>query len=354
MTTTQTLKGSELNVVQWQVTGHSQPLSTSYAHHMIDQIADIGTAKLVIRGDNPMQRKDLFSLIDYATSRNISVSLATEGIAKMSVRAAANARDAGISRWAIRMNTWPDLLDTLSAFRISELRPFRAGYLLADHDVPIEIDTTVTNANLKHLEQIADIAQYVFGAKTWNVEMGTPSKRVMSRQMVTADQAEHLLRWMYKETSMRTIQITTTDAPFYERIMLQERSKQSHDRSMPDADREITDDQLVTIGAQKIPHDGNGEIFISHQGDVYPSEHLPLIVGNIRKHELGDVYEHSPLLQELRTGDRLHGKCSECVFRNVCGGSRARAFAMTGDYMAADPLCAYVPTLMRSPLSPIQ
>jgi radical SAM protein with 4Fe4S-binding SPASM domain len=89
--------------------------------------------------------------------------------------------------------------------------------------------------------------------------------------------------------------------------------------------------------------DGNGFVFVSATGDVAPSGFLPIYAGNIREKPLLEIYRHSPLFQELRNKDLLKGKCGACEYRYVCGGSRARAFAETGDYLASEPRCAYVP-----------
>lgn len=94
-------------------------------------------------------------------------------------------------------------------------------------------------------------------------------------------------------------------------------------------------------------NDGNGFVFISHRGDIYPSGFLPLSAGNVRTHDLVDVYRNSPLFHDLRDVTKLEGKCGVCEFRAVCGGSRARAYATTGNYLASDPYCAYIPARVR-------
>lgn len=90
-------------------------------------------------------------------------------------------------------------------------------------------------------------------------------------------------------------------------------------------------------------NDGNGFVFVSHIGEVYPSGFLPIACGNVRERPLADIYRHHPTFVALRDPDRLKGKCGACEYRTVCGGSRARAYAVTGDPLASDPSCAYVP-----------
>ena len=89
--------------------------------------------------------------------------------------------------------------------------------------------------------------------------------------------------------------------------------------------------------------DGRGVVFVSHTGEVFPSGFLPLSVGSVRALPLSEIYRTSPLLRALRDRDRLGGRCGRCEYRQVCGGSRAQAYAVTGDPLAEDPTCPYQP-----------
>ncbi|MGO9434070.1 MAG: SPASM domain-containing protein, partial [Terracidiphilus sp.] len=90
-------------------------------------------------------------------------------------------------------------------------------------------------------------------------------------------------------------------------------------------------------------NDGKGFVFISHKGEVFPSGFLPLAAGNIREQELAPIYRDSPLFRDLRDTSKLQGKCGSCEFKEICGGSRARAYALTGNPHAEEPCCSYVP-----------
>jgi radical SAM protein with 4Fe4S-binding SPASM domain len=103
---------------------------------------------------------------------------------------------------------------------------------------------------------------------------------------------------------------------------------------------------LSGFGKARAPlgiNDGKGFVFVSHIGEIQPSGFLPITPGNVRTHELLEVYQHSPVFRELRDTRLLKGKCGRCEYRNICGGSRARAYALTGDYLGEEPLCAYEP-----------
>ncbi len=104
----------------------------------------------------------------------------------------------------------------------------------------------------------------------------------------------------------------------------------------------MTETDVITCAPQGV-NDGKGFVFINPTGEVYPSRFLPLSAGNVTTQSLAEVYCDSPLFVSLRDSSRLKGKCGSCPARNVCGGSRARAYAMTGDLFASDPCCAYEP-----------
>ena len=118
--------------------------------------------------------------------------------------------------------------------------------------------------------------------------------------------------------------------------MAQRRKEERHSGGTPPASAGV-------IHRQAGINDGKGFVFISHTGEIYPSGFLPISAGNVRRDSLVDIYRHSPLFQTLRDADNLHGKCGECEYRNLCGGSRSRSFALTGDYLAEDPRCVYQP-----------
>jgi radical SAM protein with 4Fe4S-binding SPASM domain len=134
--------------------------------------------------------------------------------------------------------------------------------------------------------------------------------------------------------------IKTTEAPHYRRVIAQEKSLENlQAKSNGDAIKHF--DRLGR--APKGVNDGDGFVFISHTGDVYPSGFLPVSCGNVRQTPLLDIYRNSPIMRQLRDKSLLKGKCGACEFKNICGGSRARAYAVTGDYLESDPACSYMP-----------
>ena len=160
----------------------------------------------------------------------------------------------------------------------------------------------------------------------------TTGRAVVEDDLTGADY-EAVFAFLYDLSQRASFDIKTTEAQHYRRYVAQRRKAGGVSGSpAPNP-----------IGRQAGINDGKGFVFISHTGDIYPSGFLPFLAGNIRRDSPLEVYRHSPLFLELRNSDRLKGKCGECEFRNLCGGSRSRAFALTGDYLAEEPRCVYQP-----------
>ena len=160
--------------------------------------------------------------------------------------------------------------------------------------------------------------------------------------MIGADRSEAVMEWLCGQAQVRPFDIKTTAAPQYRRIVMQHRRRargaqgESGFLFTPDAHR-----------SAKGINDGNGFVFISHTGEVYPSGFLPVSAGNVRAAPLAALYRDTPVFRALRDPSLLKGRCGACEFRGVCGGSRARAYAVTGDYLESDPSCPYVPESLR-------
>ena len=151
---------------------------------------------------------------------------------------------------------------------------------------------------------------------------------------MTAEEHEHVFAKLYAASKRVHFQIKTTEGQHYQRYVLQQRARESRGR--------LTEADVIPC-APKGVNDGKGFVFINHRGEVYPSRFLPLSGGNITIQPLAEVYCDSPLFVSLRDSSKLKGKCGRCPVRTVCGGSRARAYAMTGDLFAEEPCCAYQP-----------
>ncbi len=200
---------------------------------------------------------------------------------------------------------------------------------MVDAGISLQINTLVTRDTVDDLPDIHRVVRHI-GAERWSLFFLIKTGRGTQLRQITPQQSESVLSWaLDHELGQRPI-VTTTEAPHYRRIALVRQAKHRDGPAPP---------RMRGSGIR----DGNGVMFISHTGEIQPSGFLPLTAGDARTENPLRVYRESPLFQALRQTDRFTGRCGRCEFREVCGGSRARAYAATGDPLGSDPLCAYMP-----------
>jgi radical SAM protein with 4Fe4S-binding SPASM domain len=209
-----------------------------------------------------------------------------------------------------------------------------------------QVNTTVSNWNLDDFDALYTLMT-TLGIVFWEVFFLVPTGRARPEDVPTAEQWEGIFNRMYDLSRDAPFDIKATAAPQYRRVVVQRQVAERRAGQREDAPDELTaglDFSLKDgVGRAKGVNDGDGFMFVSHTGDVYPSGFLPLPAGNIRTHDLVEVYRSSPLFLSLRDRSRLKGKCNVCEFRSICGGSRARAYGVTGDPLESEPYCAHVP-----------
>ena len=211
--------------------------------------------------------------------------------------------------------------------------------------LPTQVNTTVTRHNMDRLAEIAAIVERS-GAKLWSVFFLVATGRASASQDLTAEEYEHVFEFLYSTAGTVAFDIKTTEAQHYRRYVAQRRKADAGTSTRPAAPPEV-------IQRQAGINDGKGFVFVSHIGDIYPSGFLPITAGNVRRDSLKAVYRDSPLFRTLRDSDNLGGKCFDCEYRNLCGGSRSRAFALTGDFLAEEPRCVYLPPVSRNRPRPL-
>lgn len=312
---------------------------------LIDDIAGMEHPLLVFTGGDPLMRSDLFELARYAIEdKQLSVSMTPSATPKVTREAVRKAKEVGLSRWAFSLDgSCADIHDHFRGTKGSYALTMRGIEYLKELHIPIQVNTTVSKYNLHDLAAIADKVKDM-EAVLWSVFFLVPTGRGMEKDMITPEQHEEVMKWLVRVQQTMPYGVKATEAPHYRRVFLQEK-RRSGQREAP---AEIKRQDLLGR-APKGVGDGDGFVFISHIGEVYPSGFLPIACGNVRDRPLPHIYRHSPVMKQLRDKSLLKGKCGICEFKEICGGSRARAYAVTGDYLESDPYCAYVPNSPEFP-----
>jgi radical SAM protein len=317
-------------------------LSAEEALRVVDQVVELGPPILVITGGDPLMRPDVYDIAEYASSKGLRVALSPSATALLRRDAIERTRDADVQMMHISLDGASAA--THDAFRGVPGSFDRTIAALADArslGMPLQIGTTVTRTNVGELPAIARLAGE-HGITMWSVFFLVPTGRAEADDMLDADQHEEVLNWLAEVAEGSSFQVRTTAAQHYRRVLIQRaRRKQGADASISLQGAGYAFER-GRVQAQAGVNDGKGFCFISHIGDVYPSGFLQIKAGNVRSERLASIYRHSRLFRDLRDTSKLRGKCGRCSFKDVCGGSRARAYATTGDYMAPDPACAWV------------
>ena len=309
----------------------SEELSTYEAYKTIDQIAAIKPADFIITGGDPLARPDLDQIIDYARRRGLEPAVALSPTPNLTPESLTKLRECGARRVIFAINGATslrhDLLTAVGSFDLT----MTAIDLARAAGLSIEIDTLVTRRNVSEIGAIADLAEAT-GATSWNVHFVVPVGPSRKLEILTAVEAEHAFEVLAAVQRAKRFRVRTVEAPEYRRYLIQNREDQAHwadfDTDSPAGISDCTVDDIV---------------FISATGAVRPSEFLPLAAGNVRYRPLFGIVRGSDLFVAYRDRGNLTGKCARCDYRAVCGGSRARAWAMTGMLFGPDPLCIYDP-----------
>ena len=316
---------------------HPDELSTAEGKQLLDQVRAFGDGQLVVlSGGDPLKRPDLVELVDYGTDRGLTVSLTPSGTDALDGAAIDALADAGLKRMALSLDGGgPAAHDAFRGEAGSFESTMRAARQAADAGVPLQVNTTVCASTVDELPAIRDLVAEL-GAVLWSVFFLVPVGRGRVLDPVSPERAERVMEWLGEVADEVPFGLKTTEAPHYRRVRRQVVSE-----SGMESPRSAGRPSVIA---------GDGFAFVSHTGEVYPSGFLPESVGTVPDEDVVDLYRSAPLFEALRDRDRLRGKCGACPFNEVCGGSRSRAFAHSGDPLASDPLCGYVPPGYEGPL----
>ncbi len=320
---------------------HPMELTTDEGKNLIDQIAAMKAPVFVLTGGDPIKRPDLFELIGHARKVGVRVSLTPSATPLLTREIVFRLKEAGLARLAVSLDgASAQTHDTFRGMAGSFERTLNAISWAYEAGLPVQINTTFSRRNIAEMDEIAELVESL-RITLWSVFFLVPTGRGKLDDLLSADEFEQVFARIYRLSKTANFDIKTTEAQHYRRYMLQQRVAERKAGVVADSGPEKMADSIGR--APRGLNDGKGFLFISHTGEVFPSGFLPLTAGNIRRQPLASIYRDSPLFRSLRDAAQLEGKCGHCEFKGICGGSRARAYALTGDPMAEEPCCSYIP-----------
>jgi AdoMet-dependent heme synthase len=306
---------------------HPNELDTERSLALIDSLGAFPKPPmLVLTGGDPLKRDDLDLLIQRAVGRELRVALTPSATPLLTRDALSRLKDIGLSAIALSL----DGIDakTHDAFRGvpgSYARTLDAMAHATELGFHVQINTTVSRENLSQIDAMA-ASLGNFAISTWSVFFLVPVGRGLMEKRLSPVQYEMVFAKLLKHSRVQNYRIKTTEAPHYRRFVSQQ-----------------VPEQVAKSVLMAPTNDGRGVMFVSHVGDIYPSGFLPRCCGRFPNQSVVETYQHSPLFVDLRDATKLKGKCGACPYNTVCGGSRARAYAVTRDPLAAEPDCCFVP-----------
>ncbi len=311
-------------------------LTTAEGLGLLDRLTGFGTPlpHIVFTGGDPLRRDDLEDLVAGATERGIGASLAPAVTPDLTIGRLRSLQQAGIQTISLSLDgSSAALHDGLRGVPGTFDMTMDAAQQAAELGMPVQINTLVTDQTAADLPAIYDLLT-TKKLLRWSLFFLISVGRGTALSEVSAVEAERLFRWLYPLTKSAPFQIKTTEATHYRRVAIRAMEHEG-----------LTAEQIAHSGVGRGfgIRDGNGIMFISHDGTVHPSGFLPVPVGNVRTEDVVDLYRNHPTFTSLRDVAQLKGKCGICPYVRECGGSRARAYARTGDFLESDPLCVYQP-----------
>jgi radical SAM protein with 4Fe4S-binding SPASM domain len=301
---------------------HPRQLATDEGFRLLDQVVRAEPAIFILTGGDPAHRPDYKELLKYAAGKNLRVALSPSATPQLLKTDFNELKALGVARMSLSLDGASR--ETHNAFRgVAKSWDWTMQALKRARDaaLPIQINSTFTRQNIGEFEQFTRLLEELKPA-AWTVFLLVPTGRGKVGDLLSGEELEELFNRLYDFSLKAPFPVKTTEGQHYRRVALQRGQKPEEVSGV---------------------NDGKGFVFISHTGEICPSGFLPCVAGNVRTDELADVYRNSPVFRELRDSKLLKGKCGRCEFKEICGGSRARAFALTGDYLAEEPLCVYEP-----------
>ncbi|NDY42798.1 radical SAM protein [Dissulfurirhabdus thermomarina] len=324
-----------------EVAGHPD-FPTEEAYRVLDDIATFAKPVIVLSGGEPLLRADVFDIAAYGTEKGFRMCLATNGTL-VTPETCERMKAAGIRMVSLSLDgadagVHDDFRQQPGAFDGT----LNAARLFREHGIPFLVNSSFTKRNQDQIPKVYRLAKEL-GATAWYMFMIVPTGRGedILEELISPEDYEEILNWHYEmERGEDELLVRPTCAPHYYRVRLQ-RAKEAGERVRHRTLKFSTGGAKGCLAGQLIA-------LIDVDGNVLPCSYFPKAAGNIRKQSLREIWNESPLFKELRDFSKYKGRCGSCEYVAVCGGCRARAYAVTGDYLDEEPFCGYVPRRLRA------
>jgi len=305
------------------------------AKRILDDISDYAKPVVVLSGGEPLLREDVFEIASYGTGKGLRMCLATNGTL-VTQEVCAKIKDAGIRMVSLSLDgSTARVHDDFRCQPGAFAGTINAAKLFREHEIPFLINSSFTRRNQEEIPRVYKLAKEL-GATAWYMFMIVPTGRgqEIMDELIPPEEYEKLLEWHYEmEKEEDELLVRPTCAPQYYRVVLQ-KSKEEGVRFKRRSLKFSTGGSKGCLAGQLIA-------LIDVDENVLPCSYFPKAAGNLRRQSFKEIWENSELFRDLRDFSKYKGNCGVCEYVNVCGGCRARAYAVTGDYLGPEPFCGY-------------
>lgn len=328
-------------------------LTTREAKSLMEQTAAMGTPIFILSGGDCLNREDLEELIRYGKSVGLRMGAVPAATPALTRERVISLKQAGLDQIALSLDGPSAAIHDSFRGVDGSFERTRAGVAYAhEAGLPLQINTCFSNWNYAYMEEMIGMVRSL-GITFWEVFFLIPMGRGTALQSLSAPQFETVFERMHALSREVDFVVKLTEAQHYRRFVIQKEFSSREAGAPEERVRQILAKPRGVGGGIKMSpqavNAGKGFAFVDHLGNICPSGFLPIPAGNIRQDKLDAVYRDTALFHSLREPGLLKGKCGRCEFADICGGSRARAHAVTGDYLATDPFCAYKPASVIDP-----
>jgi radical SAM protein len=325
-------------------------LTSAEGLDLVDQVAEMGTPLIVFTGGDPVNRPDLFGFIERGRVRGLRTATIPAATDCLSQELVERLAASGLDQMALSLD-FPkaELHDAFRGVPGAFSKTLQAVAWAHQAGLPLQINTTICGDTVPYFEEMAKFVEGL-GIVFWEVFFLVPTGRGSLLRGLTAAECERLFEIIYGVQKKGGFIVKVTEAPHYRRYVAQREAREAGSPGRPHGPVSMparltqSEGPGNTVGlAPRGVNSGNGFLFVSHTGEIFPSGFLPISVGNIRSCRLDHAYRNSDLFRRLRNPSTYLGRCGRCEFQDICGGSRSRAFGLTGNAFETDPWCAYEP-----------